>query len=151
MADLSAFDDGSADYAICLYQSLGYVPDKAKRQRVVDHVFRVLRPNGKAIFDVYNILHDLVCPAYWGFLLKTSLGIRDADLEFGDVIAPEVSEVLTYTHLFTPAELRGYFEEAGFLKLSLEFVSRESGEVDGSLFRSIRNLGMSLVAEKTEQ
>src|SRR5437660_3290555 len=54
LVNLRCLDDSRFDYAACLFSTLGMIAGAAERRRVVDHVFRLLKPGGKFILHVHN-------------------------------------------------------------------------------------------------
>src|SRR5439155_299779 len=54
LVDLRCLDDSRFNYAACLFSTLGMIAGAAERRRVVDHVFRLLKPGGKFVLHVHN-------------------------------------------------------------------------------------------------
>jgi ubiquinone/menaquinone biosynthesis C-methylase UbiE len=54
LVDLGCFADASFDYAACLFSTLGMVVGHEARERVLQHVHRLLRPGGVFVLHVHN-------------------------------------------------------------------------------------------------
>ena len=54
IVELDGLRDESFDYAACLFSTLGMVMGAAERRRVLEHVYRLLRPGGRFVLHVHN-------------------------------------------------------------------------------------------------
>jgi len=118
MANLTELDclrDASIDYAICMFSTLGMVQGADQRRRVMDHVFRVLKPGGIFILHVHNRWHHLYQPEGRRWLLSNLLrSWLWRDSEPGDKFFDYRGIPQMYLHAFTRSELRRLITSAGF-------------------------------------
>src|SRR5262249_55884327 len=54
LVELEGLADQSFDYICCLFSTLGMVAGAPQRRRVIEHVYRLLRPGGKFVLHVHN-------------------------------------------------------------------------------------------------
>jgi SAM-dependent methyltransferase len=107
--------DGSVDYAMCMFSTLGMIRGHANRQRVLANAFRMLKPGGKFVVHVHNFwfnLHDPGGP--WWVLQNLLQAAVQRDLEVGDRYFPYRGVPDMYLHVFRPRELRRLYTGAGF-------------------------------------
>ncbi len=125
LVELDAFRDGAADYAVCLFSTLGMIRGAENRQTAMDHVYRILKPGGLFILHVHSVWHHLFTPLgrhwlvgrAWEKLLHRSGG------QLGDKFYPYRGIPKMYLHTFTQTELtrligQSQFEPPRLLPLS---------------------------------
>ena len=129
--------DGEFDAAINVFTSFGYFEDEAEDQRVLDAVGRALRPGGRFLIDVINLLGfgRRYQPRRWE---ETASGVVLTDGEY-DFLRGRNSETWTFlkgdgsrtalvhsVRAYTPHELAQMLERAGLV------VTASWGDWDGS-------------------
>ena len=151
-ANLAALDglrDGAADYAACLFSTLGMVLGAANRRRVVAHAFRLLRPGGCFVLHVHNRWFNVWNGPGRAWLLRQGWGRGGA--EAGDRVMPVHQGVAGLTlHLFTRGETVRLLRGAGFRIREVRPVSLRA---DGRLpwpgwFGGLRAYGYLIAAER---
>jgi SAM-dependent methyltransferase len=121
LVELEGLADRSFDYAACLFSTLGMIRGAAARRRVVEHVFRLLRPGGKFILHVHNRWFNLWNPQGRRWLLKNWLGSWLGRAEAGDRVMPIHQGIAGLTlHLFTRREAVKLLRETGFHILEVQ-------------------------------
>ncbi|MBS0211480.1 MAG: methyltransferase domain-containing protein [Planctomycetes bacterium] len=115
LAELDCLGDASIDYAICMFSTLGMVQGASLRRRVLDHVFRALKPGGMFILHVHNRWHHLHQHEGRRWLLVNWLrSVFLKDSEPGDKWFDYRGIPQMYLHAFTRRELRALLTGAGF-------------------------------------
>jgi len=114
LCDLRCVPDGSFDYAISMFSTLGMIRGPAARQRALSEAARVLRPGGRLALHAHNLWLNLRDPQgrRWlaGQILPTLLGRPDAGdrrMTYRRIPGMEV-------HLYRWPELRRSLAVAGF-------------------------------------
>jgi SAM-dependent methyltransferase len=137
IARLDFLKKSSFDYTICMYSTLGMVKGSERRQRVVEGVSRALKFNGLAVFHVYQrFLGEIGAFFDLKWLLKR-LGLKDSELESGDLILKEFRGIKNfYIHFFTLSEIKDLFKKAGMCVQRVIYLNdEENGEYGGFLKR----------------
>jgi SAM-dependent methyltransferase len=115
LTDLSCFAERSFDYAACLFSTLGMIGPAGERRRVLQQVYRLLRPAGILVLHIHN---------RW-FNVQSALGHRSLALDVwrsffhnphaGDREMPVHQSVAGLTlHLFARREVIRLLVDAGF-------------------------------------
>jgi SAM-dependent methyltransferase len=151
IVDLSSLAAASFDYAACLFSTLGMVMGAAERGRVINHVFRLLRPGGRFVLHVHNRWFNLWDREGRRWLvwdcLRSLLG-REGP---GDRAMPVHQGIAGLSlHLFTRGEVVRLLRCAGFRILEARPVSLHA---DGRLccpwwFGGLRAYGYLIAAER---
>lgn len=115
LVELDAIADASADYCICMFSTLGMICGQANRARALDHVRRILKPDGLFVAHVHNRWYHLHDPQgrLWlatGWLRRWS---RDR-LEAGDKVFEYRRIPRMRLHTFTRREFLGALRAARF-------------------------------------
>ncbi|MEM6798749.1 MAG: class I SAM-dependent methyltransferase [Planctomycetota bacterium] len=108
LVELDAIGDGSADYAMCLFSTLGMIRGRANRRRALSHMRRVLRPGGTLVLHVHNFwfnLRDGGGP-WWVAKSLTSSRFSKEEVEAGDKYFPYRGVPNFFLHVFRESELR---------------------------------------------
>lgn len=114
LVELDCLRDRSVDYCICMFSTLGMIRGHAHRQRVVEHVHRILKPGGLFVLHVHNRWHNLFDPQARSWLIKNLLTARlGADLEPGDKYFDYRGIPQMFLHAFSRRELRRLLTVAG--------------------------------------
>jgi ubiquinone/menaquinone biosynthesis C-methylase UbiE len=114
MTELDCLADGSADYAICMFSTLGMIRGRENRQRVLDHARRIVKPGGRFVLHVHNVWHYLVdrlarrwlCGHLWDVILRRRAELGDRFFDYRGV--PNM-----FLHVFSRRELTGALKQAG--------------------------------------
>ena len=115
LVELDAIADSAADYCLCLFSTLGMISGRKNRRRAVEHMWRILKPGGKAVLHVHNVWNNLFDPLGRRYLAKhiPQVLVR-RDVQLGDKIMPYRGIPNMYLHSFTRHELRRVLVRAGF-------------------------------------
>ncbi len=115
LVELDAIANSVADYAICLFSTLGMISGRENRARAIAHMFRILKPGGRAVLHVHNVWNNLFDPLGRRFLFKhLPAAMLRRSVEFGDKVMPYRGIPNMYLHSFTRGELSGELRKAGF-------------------------------------
>ncbi len=114
LCDLGCFPDGSFNYALSMFSTLGMIRGKEAREKALRETFRVLQPGGRLALHAHNLYLNLDVPQGRKWLLG-QLGKRllrrpdagDRRMTYRGIPDMEV-------HLFRWRELRSMFKRAGF-------------------------------------
>jgi SAM-dependent methyltransferase len=151
IVDLAALDNAIFDYAACLFSTFGMVLGAEMRQRVLGHVFRLLRPGGKFALHVHNRWFNIWNRRTRGWLIKDCLRSLIGNPSAGDFLMPAHLGLTGLTlHLFTRREIICLLRGIGFRVLEVAPVSLRP---DGKLpwprcFGWLRAYGYLLAVEK---
>jgi SAM-dependent methyltransferase len=151
LTQLGCLADRSFDCAACLFSTLGMVIGTEQRRRVVAHVARLLRPGGKFILHVHNRWFNAWHAAGRRWLLRDSIGLRQAGAERGDRVMPVHQGVAGLTlHLFTRGEAVRLLRGAGLRVVEVRPLSlRPDGRLPAPWwFGRLRAYGYLLAAER---
>jgi SAM-dependent methyltransferase len=115
MTELDCLRDGSADYCICMFSTLGMVRGHENRQRVLAHVRRILRPGGKFVLHVHNRWYNLFNPQgrawlaanFFAWLMRRGVDPGDKFFDYRGI--PNM-----FLHVFTQRELHSLLVDGGF-------------------------------------
>jgi SAM-dependent methyltransferase len=152
LVEVDCLADQSFDYAACLFSTLGMVAGAEQRQRMVQHVYRLLRPGGKFVLHVHNRWFNIWDPQGRLWLLRDGLQSLLGRTAGGDRVMPVHQGIAGLTlHLFTRREAVRLLTEAGFRILEARPVSLRP---DGRLtcpwwFGGLRSYGYLLAAQRS--
>jgi SAM-dependent methyltransferase len=115
LIELDCLAAASADYAVCLFSTLGMIRGRANRIRALRHMRRILKPGGTLVIHVHNRWHNLRDPNGRRWLLRNLLWERwRGELEAGDKFFPYRGISNMFLHVYTQGEFTGELREAGF-------------------------------------
>jgi ubiquinone/menaquinone biosynthesis C-methylase UbiE len=118
------FKDKSFDLVFNL-AVLHHVPSEVLRQTAVAELHRVLKSGGKATTTAWNLASDY---AEERFHVSQQLKNPPYGWGIGDVAVPWKAttgkKIDRYVHLFNKKEMMGLFEQAGFKKISCDYVMK---------------------------
>lgn len=145
------FRDGAFGNVICMFSTIGLVPNAAARREFVDEVRRVLAPGGVFALHVHNRHHNLWSP--WGrrWLLQTCVWDRFfTDLEVGDRVMDVYRGIENmYLHIFSLREIRKLLVSGGFEIARVGYLNHfRNGEITGEPFASLKANGFLIAATK---
>jgi SAM-dependent methyltransferase len=151
LVELDCLRSSSFDSCICMFSTLGMIQGANHRQRVLEHVFRVLRPGGRFMLHAHNRWFNFWNPHGRRWLLRDVLRSLVPGHTAGDQIMPFHQGVANlYLHLFTRRELRRVLRAAGFAIHRIEPVSlRPDGRLPAPWwFGWLRAHGYLILARK---
>lgn len=143
--------DGSVDYAMCMFSTLGMIRGSTNRQRVMENAFRMLRPGGLFVVHVHNLWFNLRDPGGPWWVLKNLLTAPlSKQLEVGDKYFPYRGVPDMFLHVFCRGELRRLFTNADFAirRWAPLEVTRRHALPCPWLFESLRANGWIVVGQK---
>lgn len=115
LVELDCIRDRSFDYAVCLFSTLGMIRGRENRHRLLEHVRRILKPDGIFVLHVHNTWFSLYDPAGRRWLLgHLSAWLRDRRIELGDKVFYYRDIPRMFLHTFTQRELLHALGRAGF-------------------------------------
>lgn len=115
LVELDCLRDASADYAVCLFSTMGMIRGRANRHRFLTHVRRILKPGGLFVVHVHNFWCNLYDPGGRRWLLRHLPAVLfRRGLERGDKFFQYRGIPQMYLHTFTQGELVGSLRQAGF-------------------------------------
>ncbi|HEV3340029.1 MAG TPA: class I SAM-dependent methyltransferase [Pirellulales bacterium] len=115
MTQLDCVRDAAADYAICMFSTLGMIRGRKNRRRVLRHVRRILKPGGKFVLHVHNRWYNLFDPQGRVWLAQNMFGaVVRRNQEPGDKFFDYRGIPNMFLHVFTRRELKADLLAAGF-------------------------------------
>ncbi|HLN26278.1 MAG TPA: methyltransferase domain-containing protein [Gemmataceae bacterium] len=153
LVDLAGLADQTFDYASCLFSTLGMIVGGAQRQRMLEHVHRLLRPGGRFVLHAHNLWFNFWNSKGRKWQAKDLLGRVFSNKEGGDYIMPVHQGIAGLSlHLFTRRELLRSLRGAGFRILEVQPVSlRPDGRLRfPGLFPQLRSYGYLVAAERVK-
>lgn len=151
LVDLSCFADASFDCAMCLFSTLGMIRGGESRQSVVQHVSRLLSPDGIFILQVHNYWAHLFDPEGPLWMLRNLIRTKvRRDVEIGDKFFLYRGIPDMYLHSFSKSELTQLLQQHGFeIEEWLPLNRRQDGRLRwASFLGSFRSSGWIVVARK---
>ena len=148
LVELDAVPEDAADYAMCLFSTLGMIQGRENRRRALRHARRILKPGGVFVIHAHNFWFNLFDPGgpWWvlGSLLRSTFR---ADVERGDKYFAYRGVPNMFLHVFTRRELIGNLKRAGFRVREVIplHVSRQKRLPHAWLFGRIRANGWIVV------
>ncbi len=152
MTDLSCIADRSADALLCLYSSMGMVQGRENRRSFLQHVARILVPEGQFIVHVHNRGSWLRDPGG----IRRTIGDwirskRDRGWDFGDRIYPYRGLPSMFLHIYSERELKEDLESSGLQIMRFLRLDRESkGYLKSGWFAHVRAGGFMAVARRSQ-
>jgi SAM-dependent methyltransferase len=111
------FADGTFDFTISMFHSLGTIPEQEDRQRAVAEMARVTRPGGSVLIHGHNLLANLYKEKYveWTIpnLVQPPPGHEIGDLRVNGYGNDLHRRQPSFAHIHLPWELLGYLPRAG--------------------------------------
>lgn len=115
LTQLDCLRDQFADYAICMFSTLGMVRGRQNRMKVLGHTHRILKPGGKFVLHVHNRWYNLFDPQGRVWVLQNLIGsLLRRNQEPGDKFFDYRGIPNMFLHVFTRSELKADLRDAGF-------------------------------------
>lgn len=115
LVELGCLADAVADYAVCLFSTLGMIRGRANRRQTLEHICRVLKPGGWFVVHVHNVWYSLLYAAGRRWLAGHLLAaLVRRDVERGDRFFQYLGIPNVFVHSFSERELRRDLRQAGF-------------------------------------
>jgi SAM-dependent methyltransferase len=115
LVQLDGLAEGSFDYALCLFSTLGMIRGHGQRQRVLAHAHRLLRPGGKLMLHVHNRWFNCWNPQGRKWLVADGFRSLRRSATAGDRDMPAHDRQGRLTlHLFTRREILRLLRRVGF-------------------------------------
>ncbi len=120
LVELDCLADSVADFAVCLFSTLGMVRGAPNRRRTIEHVRRILKPDGKFVLHVHNFWYNLFDPGGPWWVLKSLLTAPfTRDFDIGDKFFDYRGIPKMFLHVFRRKELLSLLRVSGFRILDL--------------------------------
>ncbi|MFC1622451.1 class I SAM-dependent methyltransferase [Patescibacteria group bacterium] len=98
-----------------------HIPSEQLRQKVLNEIYRILKPNGKLIMTNWNLWNVKNKKSIWKYNLKLSFP-ELGKLSFRDVITLWQNKYPLYYRAFTLRELKKLFKKSNFKILENKYV-----------------------------
>jgi ubiquinone/menaquinone biosynthesis C-methylase UbiE len=121
LVDLASLRGQSFDYAACLFSTLGMITGRDNRRRVVEQVYRLLKPGGRMVLHVHNRWFNAWNPQGRRWLIRNLFQAACGREGSGDRVMPVHQGIAGLRlHLFTRREARRMLVETGFKVLQIQ-------------------------------
>ncbi|MFM7115733.1 MAG: class I SAM-dependent methyltransferase [Planctomycetota bacterium] len=121
LLELDCLASQSVDLGLCLYSTFGMLRGRQNRAQFLNHVVRILKPEGRLVLHAHNLWWQLNFPGGLRWLAGNRLrSLFDSKLEFGDRFADQRNIRQLPIHSFRWRELLGEVRSSG-----LELVATE--------------------------
>jgi ubiquinone/menaquinone biosynthesis C-methylase UbiE len=129
MVELQSIPSQSAEAVLCMYSSFGMVRGRAHRRQVLEHVVRILKPQGKFLVHVHNRGSWLRDPRGIRLTMHGWLRSLYTSWELGDRIYPYRGLPNMFLHVFSHRELKRDLRHAGLAIEQFYVLNRESSSL----------------------
>jgi SAM-dependent methyltransferase len=127
LIELDFLADQSVAGILCLFSSFGMVRGRKNRQQALEHVARILTPDGRLLLHVHNRgswWRDPNGTRYW--LRSLWKSTRRRDFEMGDRVYSYRGVPNFFLHIFSRAELQRDLADAGLVTNTWQWLDRHS-------------------------
>lgn len=115
LVELDSVTDAHVDAALSLFSTLGMIQHRANRLRALQHVARILKPDGPFLLHVHNYWYNLYDPGGpWWVLKNLCRATFVRDIEAGDKFFSYRGLPNMFLHVFRLNELKHDLRRAGF-------------------------------------
>jgi SAM-dependent methyltransferase len=152
MVELGCLAASVADYAMCLFSTLGMIRGSKNRRRTIEHVHRILKPTGLFVLHVHNFWYNLYDPGGPWWVIKSVLAAPfRRDFEVGDKVFDYRQIPNMYLHVFRRGEVVRLLRRAGFtIRELIPLDYRRSAVMRRPwLFGNLRANGWIIVCERS--
>lgn len=130
LVELDCFADHSADHAICMFSTLGMIKGAEHRRSFLDHVHRIVRPEGRFVVHVHNRWAALRDPkGIRSLIVNCIASLRSKDVEFGDNVYQYRGLDKMFMHRFSQRELSRLLNECGWATESIMRISLDGSTI----------------------
>ncbi|MCE9548194.1 MAG: class I SAM-dependent methyltransferase [Planctomycetia bacterium] len=115
LVELGCIRDASFDHAVCLYSTLGMIHGRDNRRQFLEHVRRILRPQGKFVVHVHNLWTNLFDPGgRWWLVRHLPAVALGRGGELGDKSTTFQGVPNLFLHVFTRKQFLRELRQAGW-------------------------------------
>jgi SAM-dependent methyltransferase len=115
LVELDCLRDSIADYALCMFSTLGMIRGRDNRRRALAHAARILKPDGLLILHVHNRWSNLWIPQGRSWVLRNTIASKlRPEVEAGDKFFDYQDVPKMFLHLYTRRELTADLRSAGW-------------------------------------
>lgn len=143
-SNMPAVPDGSFDYAICMFSTLGMIRRERNRVNAVREIRRKLMPGGRFVAHFHNMYFNMWDWPGIKWLLKTVLyGKLLPGIETGDKYFKSYRGISNmYLHLFSLGEIKRLFRKGGFEISEIVYMTPDrTEELTRGVFRNLKSNG----------
>jgi ubiquinone/menaquinone biosynthesis C-methylase UbiE len=120
LVQLDCLRDASADYALCMFSTLGMIRGRQHRRQALRHARRNLKPGGTFNLHVHNRWSNLWFPQGRGWVFRNlAASLWRPDVEAGDKFFDYQDVPNMFLHLYTRRELLSDLRQAGLRVIEL--------------------------------
>lgn len=153
LVQLEGIRDAVADYALCLFSTLGMIRGRSNRQQALGHFGRILKPGGLLVLHVHNLWNGLFDAAGRRQLVRDVWQSKtDRQFELGDRFFDDRGVVKMFVHTFSQRELLQDLRQANLplRKLIPLAIHRQRPLAWPWLLGSLRATGWIAVCQKPQ-
>ncbi len=115
LVELDCLEDNCVRLAVCLFSTLGMIRGNRNRQRVLEHVRRILEPGGVFVLHVHNYWYNLFDPGGPWWIVKNAFrSLCSSEVEAGDKYFSYRGVPGMFLHVFRRGEVKRALRRAGF-------------------------------------
>lgn len=147
------FDDNSFGGAIFANNGWTQIPGKQNRQKALNEIYRVLKPDGYFIFTAHRRYYSLYYSLFWAkkwvkYYILRSLGFKIEEIDFGDLFfnrnyKGKKLKQRQFIHIINTREIEEQIKNAGFkidMRKSMGEISKEDADLmRGSLSKKFNS------------
>ncbi len=144
------FEDNTFDNAIFANNGWTQIPGEENRQKALNEIFRVLKPEGCLIFTAHRRYFSGTYFLFWvlqwiKFYILKQLGFRFREIDFGDrffyrIHKDKKLKQKQYIHIASIKEVENQIAKAGFSLIESKLMS-EISETDGEHMKATLSKG----------
>ncbi len=114
LVELAIMADNSVDHCICLFSTLGMISGAGNRQTCMEHISRILKPDGRFILHIHNYWYNLYDPGGPKWLIGNWFkSLFSSKLERGDRHFSYRGVPNMFLHVFRYREIKKALAKAG--------------------------------------
>ena len=115
LVELTGIADTTVDHAVCLFSTLGMIQRHQYRQQTLGHIHRILKPSGKVILHVHNVMANVSDPGGLKWLLGSLYKrFTTRNFELGDKHFSYRGLPSMFLHTFSARELKRLLRNTQF-------------------------------------
>jgi len=136
------FPENHFDIVLALFNVIGYIFPRKRRMESLKRLYRILRPGGKLLLDVMNVMHIRdgsfrlpVARQLWRLIYSTfSPRLEGGDIRFTVQVDESRLSVDGVVHTFFPPIFLHTLRRCGFQELSYHYIGYGTGIPRCSIF-----------------